>query len=48
PQVETTSALETAIKGICVAGTGHGVAENIVSAIPTALKPAKAIIKKKK
>ncbi|MBC8391331.1 MAG: NAD(P)/FAD-dependent oxidoreductase [Deltaproteobacteria bacterium] len=47
-QVETTSELETAIKGIYVAGDGPGVAGNIVSASATGLIPAKAIIKKKK
>jgi hypothetical protein len=43
-QVETSSDLETAIKGLFVAGDGPGVAGNIVSASATGLIPAKAII----
>jgi len=43
-QVETTNDLETAIKGMYVAGDGPGVAGNIVSASATGLIPAKAII----
>jgi uncharacterized FAD-dependent dehydrogenase len=43
-QVETTSDLETRIKGMYVAGDGPGVAGNIVSASATGLIPAKAII----
>jgi hypothetical protein len=43
-QVETSSDLETRIKGMYVAGDGPGVAGNIVSASATGLIPAKAII----
>ena len=43
-QVETTSDLETRVKGMFVAGDGPGVAGNIVSASATGLIPAKAII----
>ena len=43
-QVETTSDLETKVKGMFVAGDGPGVAGNIVSASATGLIPAKAII----
>lgn len=43
-QVETDNQLETAVKGLFVAGDGPGVAGNIVSATATALIPAKAII----
>ncbi len=43
-QVETDNLLETAIKGMYVAGDGPGVAGNIVSASATGLIPAKAII----
>ncbi|MCP4748126.1 MAG: FAD-binding protein [Desulfobacteraceae bacterium] len=43
-QVETDNFLETAIKGMFVAGDGPGVAGNIVSAAATGLIPAKAII----
>ncbi len=43
-QVETTSNLETKIKGLFVAGDGPGVAGNIVSASATGLIPAKAIV----
>lgn len=43
-QVETDIHLETAIKGMYVAGDGPGVAGNIVSAAATGLIPAKKII----
>ena len=43
-QVETDNRLETAIKGVFVAGDGPGVAGNIVSAAATGLIPAKAIV----
>ena len=43
-QVKTDDHLETAIKGMYVAGDGPGVAGNIVSAAATGLIPAKAII----
>jgi len=43
-QVETDSYLETAIKGMYVAGDGPGVAGNIVSAAATGIIPAKRII----
>lgn len=43
-QVDTTSDLETKIKGMYVAGDGPGVAGNIVSAGATGLIPAKAIV----
>ena len=43
-QVETDKDLETAVKGMYVAGDGPGVAGNIVSASATGLIPAKAII----
>ena len=42
-QIETTSALETTIRGMFVAGDGPGVAGNIVSASATGLIPAKAL-----
>ncbi len=45
-QVETSNDLETAIKGLFVAGDGPGVAGNIVSASATGLIPAKAIIER--
>jgi uncharacterized FAD-dependent dehydrogenase len=45
-QVESSNALETAIRGMYVAGDGPGVAGNIVSASATGLIPAKAIIAK--
>jgi uncharacterized FAD-dependent dehydrogenase len=45
-QVTTDSNLETAIKGLFVAGDGPGVAGNIVSATATALIPSKEIIKR--
>lgn len=43
-QVVTDSNLETAVKGMYVAGDGPGVAGNIVSAAGTGLIPAKAIL----
>lgn len=43
-QIETDAKLETAIKGMYVAGDGPGVAGNIVSAGATGLIPAKAIL----
>ena len=43
-QVETSNHLETAIKGMYVAGDGPGVAGNIVSAAATGIIPAKRII----
>jgi uncharacterized FAD-dependent dehydrogenase len=43
-QVHTDAHLETAIKGLFVAGDGPGVAGNIVSASATGLIPAKAIL----
>ncbi|MBF0389167.1 MAG: FAD-dependent oxidoreductase [Desulfamplus sp.] len=43
-QIETDNDLETAIKGMYVAGDGPGVAGNIVSAAATGLIPAKKII----
>jgi uncharacterized protein len=43
-QVVTDDNLETAIKGMFVAGDGPGVAGNIVSAAGTGLIPAKAIL----
>ena len=43
-QVETDRDLETAIKGLFVAGDGPGVAGNIVSAAATGLIAAKAIV----
>lgn len=46
-QVESSNALETAIRGMYVAGDGPGVAGNIVSASATGLIPAKAIIARK-
>jgi uncharacterized FAD-dependent dehydrogenase len=43
-QVETDQNLETAVRGMFVAGDGPGVAGNIVSASATGLIPAKAIL----
>ncbi len=43
-QVDTDNNLETAIRGLYMAGDGPGVAGNIVSATATALIPAKKII----
>lgn len=45
-QVKTNNFLETAIKGMYVAGDGPGVAGNIVSAAATGIIPAKRIIQK--
>ncbi|MDX9786480.1 MAG: NAD(P)/FAD-dependent oxidoreductase [Desulfobacterales bacterium] len=45
-QIETDHNLETAVKGLYVAGDGPGVAGNIVSAAATGLIPAKTIAKK--
>ena len=45
-QIETDNNLETAIKGLFVAGDGPGVAGNIVSATATALIPSKEIIRR--
>lgn len=46
-QVETDTQLETAVKGLFVAGDGPGVAGNIVSASATGLIPAKAILSRR-
>lgn len=46
-QVETDNHLETAVKGLFVAGDGPGVAGNIVSASATGLIPAKAILSRR-
>ncbi len=43
-QVKTNNHLETAIKGMYVAGDGPGVAGNIVSAAATGIIPAKRIL----
>lgn len=43
-QVDTDNHLETAIKGMYVAGDGPGVAGNIVSAAATGIIPAKRIL----
>jgi uncharacterized FAD-dependent dehydrogenase len=45
-QIQTDNCLETAIKGLYVAGDGPGVAGNIVSAAATGVIPAKAILSK--
>lgn len=45
-QVETSGDLETAIKGLFVAGDGPGVAGNIVSASATGIIPAKEIVRR--
>ncbi len=45
-QIESNNDLETAIRGMYVAGDGPGVAGNIVSASATGLIPAKAIMAK--
>jgi len=45
-QVETGKNLETAVKGLFVAGDGPGVAGNIVGAAATALVPAKEILRR--
>lgn len=47
-QVTTDRNLETAVKGLYVAGDGPGVAGNIVAATATALIPAKAILSGKR
>ncbi|MGB3211922.1 MAG: FAD-dependent oxidoreductase [Desulforhopalus sp.] len=47
-QIATNNNLETAIKGLFVAGDGPGVAGNIVSATATALIPCKEILKRNK
>lgn len=47
-QVDTDNHLETAVKGLFVAGDGPGVAGNIVSAAATGLIPAKEIVKRLK
>jgi len=47
-QIATDSNLETAIKGLFVAGDGPGVAGNIVSATATALIPSKEIVNREK
>jgi uncharacterized FAD-dependent dehydrogenase len=47
-QVATDNDLETAVKGLFVAGDGPGVAGNIVSATATALIPCKKIILQKR
>ncbi|MFO7748923.1 MAG: FAD-dependent oxidoreductase [Desulfobacteraceae bacterium] len=44
-QVTTDNNLETAVKGMYVAGDGPGVAGNIVSAAATGIIPAKQILK---
>ncbi len=46
-QVETEAHLETAVKGLFVAGDGPGVAGNIVGAAATALIPAKEILRRR-
>ncbi len=45
-QIETDNNLETAVKGLFVAGDGPGVAGNIVSATATALIPSKEIMRR--
>lgn len=45
-QIETDSHLETAIRGMYVAGDGPGVAGNIVSAAATGIIPAKRIMER--
>jgi len=47
-QIETDASLETAVKGLFVAGDGPGVAGNIVSAAATGLLSAKAVLRKAK
>jgi hypothetical protein len=44
-QIDTDPALQTAVRGLYVAGDGAGVAGNIVSAGATGLIPAKAILR---
>lgn len=46
-QIETDNDLQTAVRGMYVAGDGPGVAGNIVSAAATGLIPAKAIIRER-
>ena len=46
-QIETDNNLETAVKGLFVAGDGPGVAGNIVSATATALIPSKEIMRRR-
>jgi uncharacterized FAD-dependent dehydrogenase len=43
-QVDTDDCLQTAVRGMYVAGDGPGVAGNIVSAAATGLIPAKALV----
>ncbi|MEW5725776.1 MAG: FAD-dependent protein, partial [Thermodesulfobacteriota bacterium] len=43
-QIQTSSDLETRVRGLFVAGDGPGVAGNMVSASATGLIPAKAIL----
>ncbi len=45
-QVQTSNVLETAVRGLFVAGDGPGVAGNIVSASATGLIPAREIAKR--
>ena len=45
-QVETREGLETAVKGLFVAGDGPGVSGNIVAAAATGIIPARHIIEK--
>jgi uncharacterized FAD-dependent dehydrogenase len=45
-QIETDNNLETAVRGLFVAGDGPGVAGNIVSATATALIPSKEIMRR--
>jgi hypothetical protein len=45
-QITTDNHLETAIRGLFVAGDGPGVAGNIVSATATALVPSKEILRR--
>ena len=45
-QVETAEGLETAVKGLFVAGDGPGVSGNIVAAAATGIIPAKHIIER--
>jgi uncharacterized FAD-dependent dehydrogenase len=47
-QVATDNDLETAVRGLFMAGDGPGVAGNIVSATATALIPCKKIISQKR
>lgn len=46
-QIETDNNLETAVRGLFVAGDGPGVAGNIVSATATALIPSKEIMRRR-